>query len=266
LKVKNPKHPVILVSFNKSYQVSIMQVVAMRSARMGQVVAFQGETIQTGCKAANVKFSVRQKLQFGQHIAVVGSNKVLGQWNPHESLALSWNEGDLWTAEARIETEDPVELKFVIVQPEDVVKWQPGDNVVLAVPEDASEVLVEAGSWESFEIVIKPVNKTETKVQTLVTEKVPEKKAKAISSVAAPDVARSNILRKASTPATTAASTSPTKATASSLSSTATPKLSIVEIEKMTIPKIKAIMVKMGLETTGKKSDLIARIRSYMQT
>lgn len=238
----------------------------MRGARMGHVVAFQGETMQSSCKAANVKFSVKQKLQFGQHIAVVGSNKVLGQWNPDESLALSWNEGDRWTAEAKIETVDPVELKFVIVQPEDAVKWQTGDNVILAVPEDASEVLVEAETWESSEIVIKPVIKAEAKVQSQVAEKVPEKKEKAISSVAAPDVAKSNILRKAPTSTAAAASTSPSRAAAASLSSTPSHKLSIVQIEKMTIPKIKELMVTMGLETTGKKSDLIARIRSYMQT
>jgi Starch binding domain/SAP domain len=238
---------------------------AMRGARVGKVVAFTGDS---GSKSAKVKFSIKQKIHFGQHIAVVGSKPVLGEWNPKNSLELRWQEGDIWSAEANIDPQEPVDFKFVIVENEDEIKWQAGDNVVLSVPEDAEEILVEAGSFESTkEIVIKPI-KTEAKVaEKKVAEKILEKNEKTttISSVAAPDVARSNIMRKASTPTSTTAPTAAKAAAQSSISSAATP-LSLAEIEKLTLPKIKAIMVKMGLETTGKKADLIARIRSYMQT
>jgi hypothetical protein len=247
-----------------------MQVVtsaAMRGARMGKVVAFQGET--GNAKIAKVKFCVKQKLHFGQHLAVVGSNPALGEWNPANSLELRWTAEDVWVAEAELSLKDNVDFKFVIVESEDQVKWPAGDNIALAVPEDAAEVLVEAEAFDTSKIVIK----TEAKVQTKVAEKIPEKKEKTIPSVATADVGRvGNIMRKATTPITAtsaaAAASTTTKTAAaapSSISSAATP-LSLEQIEKLTMPKIKEIMVKMGLETTGKKADLIARIRAHLQT
>lgn len=237
-----------------------MQIIAsgaMRGARMGKVVAFI--STDSGKSAKIVKFTVKQKISFGSHIAVVGSNPVLGEWNPAAALELSWNEGDVWSAEAQLDTADEVDFKFVIVEPEDEIKWIPGDNVILSVPEDASEVLVEASNWDSKTVVIKPI-KTKTKVETKVEKKAPEIKKETIASVAAPAVAKSNIVTKA-TPAM--ATASPTAATATSSIALS---MSMAEIEKMTLPKIKEIMVKMGLETTGKKADLIAKIRTYLQT
>jgi hypothetical protein len=237
-----------------------MQVVAsasMRGARVGKIVAFTDSGKGSG---KPIKFRIKQKIQFGQHFAVVGSQQ-LGEWNPQHALELKWEEGDVWSAETVLDlnpaTKNPIELKFVIVESENEIKWQPGSNVVLDVPEDASEVLVEA-KWENPEAtVIKPIKKTSV-VEKKVVEKTPVKKATAtISSVAAPDVARSNIMRKAASPISTAPAAAAKAATTS---------MSLAEIEKMTLPKIKEIMVKMGLETTGKKADLIARIRSYMQT
>ena len=238
-----------------------MQVVAsgvMRGARTGKVVAFTGDS---GTKIAKiVKFSVKQKISFGSHIAVVGSNHVLGEWNPAAAIELSWNDGDVWSAQVLVDCAE-VDFKFVIVEPEDEIKWIPGDNVVLSVPDDASEVLVEASKWDCSAVVIKPI-KTETKVETKVEKKAAEIKKETIASVAAPAVAKSNIVTKTS-PAT-AATASPTSA--ATPTSSIAPSMSMAEIEKMTLPKIKEIMVKMGLETTGKKADLIAKIRTYLQT
>lgn len=46
-----------------------------------------------------VSIAVSHSVRWGDRIAVIGQDQVLGSWQPGQSLALSWSEGDIWTAE-----------------------------------------------------------------------------------------------------------------------------------------------------------------------
>lgn len=46
-----------------------------------------------------VAILVNHRVGWGERIAVIGQDKVLGSWQPGESLSLSWSEGDVWRAE-----------------------------------------------------------------------------------------------------------------------------------------------------------------------
>lgn len=45
------------------------------------------------------KITIKQKIAFGQQLAIVGNTQALGNWDPVNSLYLKWNEGDEWTTD-----------------------------------------------------------------------------------------------------------------------------------------------------------------------
>lgn len=45
-----------------------------------------------------VAISVSRRVDWGESVAVVGQDTVLGSWQPCQSLPLSWSEGDVWSA------------------------------------------------------------------------------------------------------------------------------------------------------------------------
>lgn len=46
-----------------------------------------------------MSIAVSHSVGWGDRIAVVGQDQVLGSWQPGQSVALSWSEGDIWRAE-----------------------------------------------------------------------------------------------------------------------------------------------------------------------
>jgi hypothetical protein len=49
-----------------------------------------------------VSILVNHSVAFGDRLAVVGQDKVLGSWQPGDSLPLAWSEGDVWRAEVSL--------------------------------------------------------------------------------------------------------------------------------------------------------------------
>lgn len=46
-----------------------------------------------------VTFTLAHRVEYGEHICLVGEVESLGGWNSEASIAMRWQEGDLWTAE-----------------------------------------------------------------------------------------------------------------------------------------------------------------------
>jgi hypothetical protein len=44
-------------------------------------------------------------VEWGQEVALVGGVDTLGAWDVEKSIPMSWNDGDMWTAEAELPTE-----------------------------------------------------------------------------------------------------------------------------------------------------------------
>lgn len=55
-------------------------------------------------KHVKVKFNVREKVEYGRELAVVGSRPELGAWDSssNSTLKLQWNNGDEWRGETEI--------------------------------------------------------------------------------------------------------------------------------------------------------------------
>jgi hypothetical protein len=72
--------------------------VALLAQRMPLRVVSFAPNKETATKVARVRFSIKQRVQFGQSLAVVGSK--LGGWDTKKSLVLQWNPDDVWLGEA----------------------------------------------------------------------------------------------------------------------------------------------------------------------
>jgi len=53
----------------------------------------------------SVRFAIPYRCQFGQHLRVIGGCERLGNWDLEKALPMSWNDGDLWTAELAFPSE-----------------------------------------------------------------------------------------------------------------------------------------------------------------
>lgn len=49
-------------------------------------------------EVVRVAISVSRRVDWGESVAVVGQDTVLGSWQPIQSLPLTWSEGDVWSA------------------------------------------------------------------------------------------------------------------------------------------------------------------------
>jgi type IV secretory pathway VirB10-like protein len=71
---------------------------------------------------------------------------------------MSWNDGDMWTAEAELPTDTPIEYKYVIRAGEGevkaVVQWQPCSNLeVQPTPEQPELTIRDAWEGEQHEVM-----------------------------------------------------------------------------------------------------------------
>ena len=70
----------------------------------------------------------------GQHVAVVGSSKLLGDWDPKKSLPLNTNEGlyPRWESKAALQlssSEGIIEYKYLLLNPsKNQIVWEQGPN------------------------------------------------------------------------------------------------------------------------------------------
>jgi hypothetical protein len=197
-------------------------------------------------KAVRVRFEVRQRVKYGQHVAIVGSNPALGAWDPTKSVSLHWSAGDVWRSSAAVEVPPgEVELKFVVVDGERV-QWQAGDNV--KVPCTAPEVVVKAEGLNGGGVKIK----TNGALKTAEKEAEDVKKVDAVKEIKT-TVASSNgaVVEKAAAPA-------PVRAAAAVAAAPA-------KLDKLTVVQLKDKAKALGVSTTGKKADLVARIQAALE-
>jgi hypothetical protein len=64
-----------------------------------QAVTARSAAPDSSSNEVRVAILVNHRVGWGERIAITGQDKVLGSWQPGESLPLSWSEGDVWRAE-----------------------------------------------------------------------------------------------------------------------------------------------------------------------
>ncbi|KAI3460627.1 hypothetical protein Pfo_017290 [Paulownia fortunei] len=80
-----------------------------------------------------VKVRLDHQVEFGEHVAILGSVKELGSWK--KKVMMDWSENG-WVCDLELKSnEEPVEYKFVIVgKDKEKLIWESGDNRILKFP------------------------------------------------------------------------------------------------------------------------------------
>lgn len=242
-------------------------LVTMLSARLFRrpltVRAFADDASPPATKT-KVKFAVKQRLQFGTHIAVTGS---WSKWNPTNGVALHWQDDDVWAGEIELPVEKPgqqVELKFLVLDNHGhVVEWAPGENVVVVVG-DAPEVEIQAEGLDTSKVNIHKVGgggsgsgSGSTTSATATTDAKPTTTKTKTTENSGTGLDATKFSSNG------VASTAPTTATSTPLSAKEEGTPIPSDLEKMTIASLKVLAGELRVEfkAKGKKADLIAAIR-----
>ncbi|RWW19954.1 hypothetical protein BHE74_00010035 [Ensete ventricosum] len=83
--------------------------------------------------AVRVRVRLHHQVEFGEHVAVLGSTKELGSWRKH--VMMEWTP-DGWVQDLELRGGESMEFKFVVLLrgKKDMV-WEGGGNRVLTLPE-----------------------------------------------------------------------------------------------------------------------------------
>lgn len=82
-------------------------------------------TAERGRDKACVSVRMKHRVEFGEHVAVLGSSEEMGGWE--RKVPMTWTE-EGWVAELEIEKGKRVEYKFVIVGGDGKLAWEGGGN------------------------------------------------------------------------------------------------------------------------------------------
>lgn len=80
-----------------------------------------------------VQFSIRQKVQYGQSVRLVGGSPEFGNWDPNAAPATTWSDGDVWTVTVPLKP-GKYEYKVVGLWDGGNASWEDGSNRVVEVP------------------------------------------------------------------------------------------------------------------------------------
>ncbi|CAJ1335775.1 unnamed protein product, partial [Effrenium voratum] len=103
------------------------QPVCSRTADLSSKIA--------GTMPAKLIFTVKSETHFGQTTKIIGSDPTMGGWCVDKAMPLTTDASTypLWVGEAELDITEgqSLEYKFVKVQPDGNVVWEPGNNRLL---------------------------------------------------------------------------------------------------------------------------------------
>lgn len=125
---------------------------ARRGSSARAAVQAVQETHHATHGTAPITFTLSRKVDFGQHVVLVGDAPELGSWDLASGSAMTWSEGDTWTTTVHLPRGAVVEYKFVLTSPAHAPVWEKCDNRQVSVDPNAISKL--SCGWDSDIVVI----------------------------------------------------------------------------------------------------------------
>lgn len=85
---------------------------------------------------AQIRFTIKKKVSFGDRLCVVGDHEKLGKWSTDNAQQLKWSEGHVWSADMDIPEDSTLEYKVVNVKGEGDPRWEKGGNRKMKIGQD----------------------------------------------------------------------------------------------------------------------------------
>ncbi|GFR40941.1 hypothetical protein Agub_g1601 [Astrephomene gubernaculifera] len=108
-------------------------------ARAKAMIQLEEQEVATRTK---VKFILKQRVGLGESWKMVGKCPELGSMVPEVAPYMQWNNGDVWTYEAKIRP-GTFTYKAVLRKPDGQYLWEDGKDRTLEVPVDAPAMEVD---------------------------------------------------------------------------------------------------------------------------
>ncbi|KAL3329444.1 hypothetical protein AABB24_036503 [Solanum stoloniferum] len=140
---------------------------------------------ESSSEKVQLRFRLDHQVEYGEHIAVLGSAKELGSWK--KNIMMDWTENG-WIGELEIRSGETLEYKFVIVGKDKKMLWENGSNRILKLPEGGSFELVCQWNVTDEPVNLLPLDSFEAEK---VVEETSDNGAKITSQAAVPDVVTS---------------------------------------------------------------------------
>ncbi|KAL0323376.1 UNVERIFIED_CONTAM: Phosphoglucan, water dikinase, chloroplastic [Sesamum angustifolium] len=137
--------------------VSAVSSVETREEEMKKEKKKKRQSKTSGADKVKLKVRLDHQVEFGEHVAILGSAMELGSWK--NKVMMDWTENG-WVCDLEFKSnEEPIEYKFVIVSKDKgKLVWESGDNRILKFPGNGS-----------FNVVCR-WNKTSEQVEVLPRE------------------------------------------------------------------------------------------------
>ena len=155
-------------------------------------------------------------------------------WLLEDSKEMEWSEGDVWSTDLEIPAGTELQYKYVVSRDQKALHWMKGDNFAVKIPEE-----IDTGA--SLQVNDKWGDKWGRDVQMVngTTKAVDLDLLNGSVAAAAPEAAAPEL------PPTPAPPGPPASG----------------DLAKLTVKELKALLKEKGLPVSGKKAELVARLR-----
>ena len=156
-------------------------------------------------------------------------------WLLEDSKEMEWSEGDVWSTDLEIPAGTELQYKYVVSRDQKALHWMKGDNFAVKIPEE-----IDTGA--SLQVNDKWGDKWGRDVQMVngTTKAVDLDLLNGSVAAAAPEAAAPELPPTPAPPGAPAASG---------------------DLAKLTVKELKALLKEKGLPVSGKKAELVARLR-----
>ncbi|XP_068311574.1 uncharacterized protein [Pyrus communis] len=104
----------------------------------------QSETVR-------VQFNLHKECKFGESFLLVGSEPIMGQWNPSNATPMNWSDGNIWNIELNVPTGIAIQCKFILKKDTGDVLWQPGPDRILHTWRTKNTISIDE-DWKDYEL------------------------------------------------------------------------------------------------------------------
>nr|XP_028956374.1 uncharacterized protein LOC103420140 [Malus domestica] len=105
----------------------------------------QSETVR-------VQFNLHKECKFGESFLLVGSEPIMGQWDPSNATPMNWSDGNIWNIELNVPTGIAIQYKFILKKDTGDVLWQPGPDRILHNWRTKNTISIDE-DWKDYELV-----------------------------------------------------------------------------------------------------------------
>ncbi|CAN6559403.1 unnamed protein product [Malus baccata var. baccata] len=143
----------ICILGSRNSNIRVHHTSRLRQKALQLVVFTTSETAGIGVQPTEQSETVRVQfnLHGGESFLLVGSEPLMGQWNPSNATPMNWSDGNTWSIELNVPTGIAIQYKFILKKDTGDVLWQPGPDRILHTWRTKNTISIDE-DWKDCEL------------------------------------------------------------------------------------------------------------------